>query len=695
MALRGFLSELGRRNVFRVAAAYLVCAWLLIQVAEVVFPALLLPEWGVRLVVALLAIGFAPALICAWVWEITPEGIRRESPAGTSSAKAGEAGRRLDLITVAMLLLGIGMLLLDQFVLDRRVEGPTAGQHEAGRRTQGSATDVDAVPFVAVLPFKVIGSDAGGFLASGLHDDLLTRLAKLGAFGVISRTSVLEYAETPRNMRQIAGELGVSHVLEGTVQSLGNQVHINAQLIDAREDKHLWADSFDRELTATNLFEIQAELALAIATQLQITLSDSARMLIRNTPTENTAAYNAYLQGLELSEKPYSADNQSATEAAFEAAVQLDPGFPQAWARLSMARSRAALYTTDADSRRRSLQGALTAHDKAQALQPDLLETVLAQAYYLYVSSDYGQSLEILETLGERGEMSVEPLEQKGWLYLRIGRFEDAYRTLLQAQRLAPRSHTIAYRLVQAAIFINDCEAANWHTQTALSLAPGDADVLANAADFELQCTGNARRARELLRGADLDKGNVLDVARDVARALRDYPLLLELSRLPVSGPYPMLPINDLFDQYDALSHLGRAEEAAATLRAAGDGLAALERDGAADGDPWYPLTKSRYYSLRGDVAQTLRWIDEDRRRAREGQGLQVAEQQAASLVRAINFTNVGLHDEALEELQAMLERSGGFTFRFVDAMPFFDPLRDLHGYQLLRERYAGTPPRR
>ena len=181
--------------------------------------------WTITLVAVLLALGFVPALIGAWVFELTPDGLRRESEVDRSSSITRDTGRKLNIATIAMVLIGIALLAVDRYLPEKSGPSPDPG----------SVTD--AVPVIAVLPFQATGSDDGGFLATGLHDDLLTMLHKIGAYRVLSRTSVMEYADRTKNMREIGAELGASHILEGGVQARGNRVRINAQLIDAAADE--------------------------------------------------------------------------------------------------------------------------------------------------------------------------------------------------------------------------------------------------------------------------------------------------------------------------------------------------------------------------------------------------------------------------------------------------------------------------
>jgi TolB-like protein len=688
----GFLSELIRRNVYRVAVAYLVCGWLLLQVADMLFPALKLPGWSITLVVALLVIGFIPALIFSWAYESTPEGVKPQSEVDIAHSSTPQTGRRLNLITIAMLLLGTGVVLTDHFLLDRATETkpPIAIDLPSDKPRTSTGVAEDSIPFLAILPFKAIGSDNSSFLAGGLHDDLLTRLAKLGAFKVISRTSMMEYTETTKNMRQIGEELGADYILEGSVQAMGNRVRINAQLIDARIDEHLWAENYDRDLTATDLFDIQAELAVAIAGQLQTTLSDSAHSIAGEIPTENTEAYTAYLHALSLGEQSYTAANQAKIEAALEEAVRLDPEFALAWAHLSVARNRSAAYTTDAESRESKLAAAFDALARARSLRPDLLESELARIQYLRSLSQYEQALEAIEALGGHGEVDADALLLKSSLYGSFGRYQEAYQAALAAQRLAPRNIGVATTMIFLSMWNKDCESAGWHAKIALSLAPDDPDVRSDTAWYELQCTGNAKRASDLLRGVDLGSMHRLYTARLAARVERDYVHLLELSRIPISGPWSILSVWRLLVECEALRLLGRDQEATATLARAEDVLATLESDGTAFSDEWYPLTKAFYYSMAGDQEATRRWIEKDRQRYREEAknlgGLEVE----ALFNRAHIFAIAGLNKEAIDSLRLMFENpGGGYTFRFVDSIPWFDDLKDNTGYAELRDQYG------
>ena len=266
--------------------------------------------------------------------------------------------------------------------------------------TTHPVTSASKVPVVAVLPLKALSTeDEGHFLASGLHDDLLTRLARLDTFRVISRTSVMEYADTKKNLRQIAGELGAGFIIEGGLQALGGQVRINAQLIDASTDEHLWAQTFDRQLTTVNLFEVQAEIAAAIANALQTTLSPREVAVMEEVPTRNLDAYRAYLAVMEVRGDLNLSSLHGGVDA-FRRAVELDPDFAEAWGMLAEAYARRYWEEggeMDASPDPSLLEASKQALERARDLDPDGVATLQAEAYYHYYGfRDYSAALIVL-----------------------------------------------------------------------------------------------------------------------------------------------------------------------------------------------------------------------------------------------------------------------------------------------------------
>ncbi|MEY2548408.1 MAG: hypothetical protein QOD64_990 [Verrucomicrobiota bacterium] len=323
MAHPNFFAELKRRNVYKVAVAYAVAAWLLIQVATQVFPFFEIPNWAVRLVVVLLALGFPVALILAWAFEITPEGIKRESEIEADESITQHTGRKIIAITIALAVVAAGLFVY-QLVRSKSLFTP--------RQSEAPTVSIPAKS-IAVLPFENLSSDKeNAYFADGIQDEILTRLAKIGDLKVISRTSTEKYKSAPSNLREIAQQLGVATILEGSVQKSRDQVRITVQLINALNDAHLWAETYDRSLIDT--FAVETDVAQRIAASLAAKLSGAEKQAIAARPTENTEAYQLYLKGRFFWNKRTGADLKTAGEF-FERAVAADPTYAGAYAGLA------------------------------------------------------------------------------------------------------------------------------------------------------------------------------------------------------------------------------------------------------------------------------------------------------------------------------------------------------------------------
>ena len=289
-------SELKRRNVFRVGIAYLIGGWLVIQVADIVLENIGAPAWVMQVILLLLVLGFVGAVFFSWAFEVTPEGLKLESEVDRSQSITGMTGRKLDRSITVMLVVALGYFIWESRVAERGAEPPTVTEEVVAAEAPEAVETVATDKSIAVLPFDNRSSRGEDeYFTEGIHDDLLTNISKIGSMRVISRTSVMEYKDTTKNLRDIAQELGVANILEGGVQRSGNQVRINVQLIDAATDDHLWAEIYDRELTAENLFTIQSEISIAIAEALHATLSPEDQEVARPL---SPRAWDATLYGM-------------------------------------------------------------------------------------------------------------------------------------------------------------------------------------------------------------------------------------------------------------------------------------------------------------------------------------------------------------------------------------------------------------
>jgi TolB-like protein/Tfp pilus assembly protein PilF len=327
---RNFFAELKRRNVYKVAVAYAIVAWLLIQAASILFPTFEAPAWVMKVVVTAIIFGFPVALILAWAFELTPEGIKREKDVAPNESIARTTGRKLVGITVALAVIAAGLFAF-QFL---RSKSATTIPGITSTPSAASAGPISEKS-IAVLPFENLSRDPeNAFFASGIQDEILTRLAKIGALKVISRTSTQQYQSKPQSLTEIAKQLGVANILEGSVQKTGDRVRITVQLISALSDSHLWADTYDRKLIDT--FGVESDVAQKIASSLEAQLTGSEQRAIAARPTENTEAYQLYLKGKFFWNKRTGDDLKAAADL-FRQAVAVDPNYANAYAGLAQA----------------------------------------------------------------------------------------------------------------------------------------------------------------------------------------------------------------------------------------------------------------------------------------------------------------------------------------------------------------------
>ena len=329
------LGEMRRRNIFKVSLAYAIVSWLIVQVADVLLPTFNAPQWIMQVLVIVLVLMFPIAVLLSWAYELTPEGFKPTADVDRTQSITFRTGKKLNHIVIFLLSLSVLFLVLDNYVFREEV---MPDPDVAYRQT------------VAVVPFqnRSAAEENAEFLADGIHDELLTRLAQISELRVISRTSVMEYRDTTKNLVQIGEELGAGSILEGGVQRAGNDIRVNVQLIDARTDDHIWADSFDRELNAENVFAIQSEIAAAIADALEANLSDFEQERLEVVPTLSLDALERYFAGRRLLGER-TADSLRQAIVELEAAVARDPEFASAWAGIAEAWLELPNFAADVD----------------------------------------------------------------------------------------------------------------------------------------------------------------------------------------------------------------------------------------------------------------------------------------------------------------------------------------------------------
>jgi TolB-like protein len=470
----------------------LVVAWLVIQISATVMPVYHAPEWILPIFITAVALGLPVALVLAWAFELKG-GVIGKTPESGGGLSATNKRR-------AWLLAGAG-LTISAFAV-----GGYWLWYPSRKATTASQSSTAAMPVVreksiAVLSFENLSEDkANAYFADGIQEEILTRLAKIADLKVISRTSTQRFQSKPGNLAEIAKQLGVANILEGSVQKAGNQVRVNVQLVNAQSDSHLWADTYDRKLV--DIFVVESEIAKAIAESLQAKLTGSEQRALAVKPTNNSEAYDAYLRGLAFQTRTTSSLNDQAKVVGFyERSVQLDPAFALGWARLS--RANAQIYFGSLDSTAARRDAAERALDTAQKLQPNSPETLLAQAYYQYwVLRDYDLAK---TTFGRVRDLLPGSSDVPGALALitrRQGRWDESVAYWEQTLALDPRNTEWLATAAETYAMLRQFPAALKTYDRLLDLVPNDPDTLAYEARI-CQAQGNLEQAGKLLVGVN------------------------------------------------------------------------------------------------------------------------------------------------------------------------------------------------
>jgi TolB-like protein/Tfp pilus assembly protein PilF len=445
-----FFGELKRRSVTRVAVLYGVASWLILQIADVLFPNLGAPDWAFGLVLGLLLLFFIPVLIFAWVYEMTPEGLRKEKERDPDRPIDNQTGTKTNTVTIVLLLLVIGLVILDR--MNPQTTPAIVEQEVVEVVEQAPPQNLSSPePSIAVLPFETRSDDKQDeYFSAGIHDDLLTQLAKIHGLKVISRTSVMQYANTIKPMREIADELQVATVLEGGVQRAGDRIRVNVQLIDAHTDKHLWAETYDEELTVANIFSIQSRLATSIAGALQTELSPAVQVRIADQPTDNLETWHLTSRADFLLEQEQTQQNLEDAVDLYRQAIDEDPEYAAAWAGLSLAIHELVAWYYWPDS---SLDEAWRSALKAIALDPDLAEGHFARGDLLRIERRYAKGEQAFQRGLELSPGSADGYSRYGDILRDAGRFEESVLQSRKGVELDPHMIRTRVALLQNLYF--------------------------------------------------------------------------------------------------------------------------------------------------------------------------------------------------------------------------------------------------
>lgn len=450
------IQELQRRNVIRVGLAYAASSWLLIQLAEIIFEAWGLPEAGLQVLIIGLAIGLPLVLVLAWVFEWTPEGIRREAEVDRDASITRQTGRRLDRVIIVVLALALGYFAVDKFLLrapanDGVETSDTAVEDTAPETVVTEAPTLPTDASVAVLPLRNLGqAGSDDAFAAGMHDGLLTSLAQIGALRVVARASVMRIAEQGLSPREVAELLQVATVLEGGVQRAGDQLRVSLQLVDPATDSYLWAETFDRQLTADNVFAVQNEIARAVTEALEAELTASDEQRLSQLPTDNLAALEAYFEGRAQLDRRTEAGIQASREA-FQTAYGFDPGFAQAYASegLAILLLIQSSRTYGNIPRAEALALATPLVERAASLAPDDAEVLAIQGLLANFALRYEESIRYLKRSLDINPANAEAIT---WLSITLPSVGELTPMPELSRQMVARDPSSALALVNASV---------------------------------------------------------------------------------------------------------------------------------------------------------------------------------------------------------------------------------------------------
>jgi TolB-like protein/Flp pilus assembly protein TadD len=662
--MSGFFEEVRRRKVYRVAAAYVIAAGGMIQLASAAFPAWELPNWALRLVIVLLLIGFPIALILAWAFDVTPQGIKT-TPA---PAVPGTHRRRNVIMLVAT---GVVISAAAGFFLLPRA----------------SARKIDKS--IAVLPFENLSDEKeNAYFADGIQDDILTNLSKIGDLKVISRTSVMSYRGNAPNVREIGKTLGVSTILEGSVRRSGNRVRVNVQLIDATTDEHLWANDYDRDLT--DVFAIQTDLAQKIASELQAKLSPTEKAQIEHKPTQNSEAYLAFVQAHDLFTRPdkFRAETEKAEEL-FEQATKLDPNFAGAFAGLAWVEDWM-YHSFDPTPARK--EKARAAANEAIRLQPDLPEAHLALGFYhYYCERDYQGALNEFAIAQKSLPNCADCYLAVGAIERRQGKWAESTANLEKAAALSPNDAFLLVNLADNYMATRNYETADKIFDRAIEAEPLSFSARGSKAKLAIDWKGDLSVAEKMLAQVPpgVDPDGVITSSRInlllLQRKFTDILTILqqlhgEIFHTEGTAPLPKSLL-------EGITYLGLKDEKKA--RPALENARQITERAVQES----PDDASRHAMLGGILAYLGRneeAIKEGKRAvelAPESKDAFDGPQLTVALAQIYAWT--GEKDKALQLLEHLLSTPAGISVALLKLDPVWDPLRNDPRFQALIDKYG------
>jgi TolB-like protein/Tfp pilus assembly protein PilF len=530
MDAHNFFTELKRRNVYKVAVAYAVVGWLLVQVATQIFPFFEIPNWAVRLVVLAIVIGFPIALVIAWAFELTPQGLKR-----TEDVDLAAQSRRKSYTWIYVVVIGV-VFSIGLFFIGRYTARNTA----SAARTEAATGSSIPQKSIAVLPFENLSDDKNAaYFADGIQDEILTKLASIADLKVISRPSTAKYKSKPEDLKTVSQQLGVATVLEGSVQKAADKVRVNVQLIDARADSHLWAKSYDREMK--DVFAVESEVAQEIADSLQAKLSPAEASTLATAPTKDPAAYDLFLKGEfeeRLADSSLEAESFDRAAAWYRQAIALYPSFALAMARLVPNRIQRHWFIEQMSEA--ELAQLRSMAEQAVALAPNLAQVHVALGqFYYHGHRQYEQALAEFERALQLQPNASTALEYSGYVHRRQGQWERCLDELKRALEQDPRNASIVANSANTYLPLRMWKEAERTARHALEINPQAADGMRTLLGSIVNGSGDINEAQRVLasfpaenkilvnsnfgdvRGMIGDRAYVFVLARDFQAALK------------------------------------------------------------------------------------------------------------------------------------------------------------------------------
>jgi TolB-like protein len=669
---KNFFAELKRRNVYKVAVAYAIVGWLLVQIATQVFPFLEIPNWVVRFVIALVAIGFPIALVIAWAFELTPEGIKRTENVDLSGERVP---KKHAWIYIALIGAAISVAL---FFLGRYTAGTPRSAPEELRRDKQSHVATAPEKSIAVLPFENLSDDkSNAYFADGIQEEILTRLSKITDLKVISRTSTQRYKSAPADLREIAKQLGVENVLEGSVQKASDQVRISVQLINALNDSHLWAETYDRKLI--DVFQLETDLAQKIAASLEAKLTGKEKTEINARGTDNPQAYETYLRALALHSSQSDADNAHMRDLLREA-VRLDPNFAEAWAWLAISESSRYFFPEESPAQK---ERAHSAAETALRLAPNSADALGGMGLYsYYVEKNYEEALRWLDRARAIAPNDWKFIAATALVKRRQGKLDETIALQKRSAELDPLNAEIWVEIAWSYRGLRDLEQARAMLDRALAISPNDSNIIAAKAET-YGAAGDLDKSWEMLR--DLKFGPTDDGFGTLLGVLigrRDY--------------------DEAIRRIDAMRQAGNEPPLFQAIDRAGVGRLELAKGNAAAAEPLFHQAERQLAEFRDRheggiiVLEQLLQVEAclGRRDEVERLGNQLREMRwfdkwtspLADERIATAYANMGDADRAIPLLEKVLQESyaGALTPAYLRLDPRYDRIRNDPRFQKL-----------